>query len=70
MLRGFCAINGVAEGFGDLQRRLYETPLSYGGLGMRDLYDVREAAYVGGWLQCLCHLQRNLGDAIPGFDAG
>ena len=37
---------------------------------MRSLFDIREAAYVGGWLQCLAHLRHHLQDAIPTFDTG
>eukprot|EP00660_Eupelagonema_oceanica_P019363 gene19363-biopygen8992 len=66
----FSNINDINENFGELQRRLYETPLQYGGLDMRALHDIREAAYVGGWLQCLCHLHHHLADTVPNFARG
>jgi hypothetical protein len=68
--RAFCAINGVAEHFGDVQRRLYETPMAWGGLGMRPLHDVRNSAFVGAWVHCLAHVRAHHADAMPDFDAG
>eukprot|EP00660_Eupelagonema_oceanica_P019213 gene19213-biopygen37779 len=66
----FYAINDITEQFGDIQQHLLETPLQYGGLGMRKLHDIREAAYVGGWLQCMCHLRHRFADIISNFHNG
>ena len=49
---------------------LYETPAAWGGLGMRPLYAVRNAAFVGCWMHCLAHVRQHHGDAIRGFDTG
>eukprot|EP00661_Eupelagonemidae_sp_cell13_P025040 gene25040-biopygen11962 len=70
LLRAFCRLNCLEEGFDDEQRHLYETPLAWGGLGMRSLYDVREAAFVGAWLQCAAHVRNCHGADIPRFDMG
>eukprot|EP00661_Eupelagonemidae_sp_cell13_P005712 gene5713-biopygen8792 len=37
---------------------------------MRSLYDVREAAFVGAWLQCAAHIRNYHGADIPRFDMG
>ncbi len=41
-----------------------------GGLGMRALHDVRNAAFVGAWFQCIAHLRRAYGHHMPGLEAG
>eukprot|EP00660_Eupelagonema_oceanica_P019785 gene19785-biopygen16644 len=66
----FCLINECTEGFGEAQRRLYETRLAWGGLGMRPLHAVRHVAFVGAWMQCLSHVRRRHGRAIANFDDG
>eukprot|EP00660_Eupelagonema_oceanica_P019730 gene19730-biopygen1270 len=66
----FCLINECTDGFGEAQRQLYETPLAWGGLGMRPLHAVRHAAFVGAWMQCLSHVRRRHGRAIANFDNG
>jgi hypothetical protein len=53
-----------------VQQGLYETPLAWGGMGMRPLYAVRNAAFVGGWLHCLAHLRQLYGESIRDFDVG
>eukprot|EP00666_Eupelagonemidae_sp_cell4sb_P018085 gene18085-biopygen42370 len=68
--RAFCAINDITEHFGPIQRQLYSTPTAWGGLGMRQLFDVRNAAFVGAWLQCLSHVRTAHGSVIPDFDVG
>ncbi len=68
--RAFCKINDITQHFGDIQRHLYHTPLAWGGLGMRQLHDVRNAAFVGAWLHCLSHVRARHGNALPDFDSG
>eukprot|EP00660_Eupelagonema_oceanica_P019542 gene19542-biopygen36933 len=69
-VRAFCDINEVGEQFGPVQRRLYSFPASWGGLGMRSLYAVRNAAFVGAWLRCMAHVRSHHGGVIPDFDVG
>eukprot|EP00660_Eupelagonema_oceanica_P019242 gene19242-biopygen33614 len=68
--RAFCTVNDVEEHFGPVQRRLYGAPASWGGLGMRPLYAVRNAAFVGAWMHCMAHVRTHHGAAMPGFDDG
>eukprot|EP00661_Eupelagonemidae_sp_cell13_P024250 gene24250-biopygen16405 len=51
-------------------RRLYETPTAWGGVGFRPLYDVRESAFVGAWLQCAAHIGSAYGRRMPHSIAG
>ena len=66
----FCAINDCATQFGQVQRNLYETPTAWGGLGVRPLHAVRNAAFVGCWMNCLAHARQHQGPVIRGFDTG
>jgi hypothetical protein len=68
--RAFCVINHVEESLDDCGRKLYETPLAYGGLGMRPLAEHRAAAFIGGWMQVMSHVRTYHGRTITGFDAG
>ena len=68
--RAFCQINDIAESFDDTQRKLYETPTAWGGIGMRAMHDVRNAAFVGGWLQCASHIRHTYGPLLPHYDTG
>ncbi len=69
--RAFCSINDIGvDQFGGIQRCLYNTPMAWGGLGMRPLHAVRNAAFVGGWMQSLAHVRADYGDVIADFDAG
>ncbi len=70
VMKAFCDINECGATFDDVQRRLYETPMAWGGLGMRPLYAVRNAASIGCWMHCLAHIRRFHGAAIRGFDVG
>ncbi len=70
VLRAFCVINHVEESLDASGKQLYETPLVYGGLGMRPLAEHRAAAFIGGWMQVLAHVRANHGPTLPGFDAG
>ncbi len=70
VLDAFCDINECREHFGQVQRHLYETPMAWGGLGMRPLYAVRNAAFVGCWMHCLAHVRQHHGPVIRGFDVG
>ena len=66
----FCRINNITDGLDSTGRDLYETPLAYGGLGMRPLRDHRAAAFLGCWLQVMQHVRSHHGDAIPQFEQG
>jgi hypothetical protein len=66
----FCRINHLEESFDRVAEELYCTPLSWGGMGMRPLVDVRAAAYVGAWMHCMAHVRRHHADCIPGFGEG
>ena len=50
-------------------RTLLELPLSHGGLGLRPLKSVRQAAYVGSWLQCAHSVAKALGSVAPAVSA-
>ncbi len=66
----FCKINNLEGSLDAISQRIYETPLSYGGLGMRPLREHRAAAFVGCWLQTMAHIHTHHGQAIPHFDQG
>jgi hypothetical protein len=70
VLAAFCKINNLEGSIDAISRRLYETPMSYGGLGMRPLRDHRAAAFVGCWLHVMAHVRSHHGDAIVHFDQG
>eukprot|EP00661_Eupelagonemidae_sp_cell13_P025291 gene25291-biopygen2986 len=45
-------------------------PTAWGGLGLRPLYAIRDAAFVEAWLQCAAHVCSAYGRHMPDFAAG
>eukprot|EP00661_Eupelagonemidae_sp_cell13_P020519 gene20519-biopygen11602 len=70
VLQAFTAINHVEDAFDATSKQLCETPLSYGGLGMRPLKDHRAAAFVGAWLHTMAHVRKEHASIIPEFEQG
>eukprot|EP00665_Eupelagonemidae_sp_cell47_P009391 gene9391-6073_t len=65
--RTFAQLNRIEDCFDATARHLYQTPLAWGGLGMRPLHAVRESAFVGAWMQCMSFVREHHGDRIPAF---